>query len=57
MPGFAELVERLRAFLILGVLLGIVLLDSVSRFISMCMDGFLALILVALVWPMIKRKG
>lgn len=57
MPGFTELVGRLRALLILAALFGIVLLDSVSRIISMCVDGFLALVVVALVWPMLKSKG
>lgn len=49
-------IERLRAFMILLVVFGIVILDSVSRIISMCVDGFLAVILVALVWPMLKKS-
>jgi hypothetical protein len=51
------LIGRLRAVMIIGVLVGIVLLDSVSRIISMCVDGFLAVVLVALVWPMLKKKS
>lgn len=38
------------------LLLGVVLIDSVSRIISMCADGFLVLLIVALVWPMLKKK-
>ncbi|ATW58094.1 hypothetical protein CNR34_00162 [Pseudomonas phage nickie] len=51
----AWIIDRLRAVMIILVVFGIVLLDSVSRIISMCVDGFLALVLVALVWPMLKK--
>lgn len=53
----AGLMDRLRAILILVVLVGIVVLDSVSKIVSMCIDGFGAVILVALVWPLIKTKS
>ncbi|QOC58021.1 hypothetical protein phiK7B1_166c [Pseudomonas phage phiK7B1] len=43
--------------MIILVVFGIVVLDSVSRIISMCVDGFLALILVALVWPLLKKSS
>lgn len=48
--------DRLRAILIMGLLLGVVLLDSVSRIMSMCVDGFLAVIILVLIWPLIKSK-
>lgn len=56
MPGFKELVERLRALLLLVALFGIVLLDSASRIMSMLLDGMLVLIVVVLIWPLIKGK-
>lgn len=56
MVWFTGLKERLRAFLILAALIGIVLVDSASKIISICADGFIALIVLALVWPMIKAK-
>lgn len=52
-----ELGSRLRAILIVLALFGVVLIDSVSRVISLCADGFLALIIVALIWPMLKSKN
>lgn len=51
------IIDRLRAVMIIAVVIGIVLLDSVSRIISMCVDGFLAVILVLLVWPLLKKKA
>lgn len=51
-----ELGDRIRAILIVAALVGIVLIDSVSRIISMCADGFLAVIIVVLVLPMLKKK-
>lgn len=51
-----EMVERLRAFLIVALLIGVVLIDSVSRIISMCADGFLAVLILLLIWPLIKSK-
>jgi hypothetical protein len=56
MPLFREMVERLRAFLIVALLFGVVLIDSVSRVISMCADGFLAVLILLLIWPLIKSK-
>ena len=56
MALFRELVERLRAFLIVALLIGVVLIDSVSRVISICADGFLAVLILLLVWPLIKSK-
>jgi hypothetical protein len=56
MPLFREMVERLRAFLIVCLLIGVVLIDSVSRVISMCADGFLAVLILLLVWPLLKSK-
>lgn len=50
------MVERLRAFLIIVMLIGVVLVDSASRIISMCADGFLAVLILLLVWPLIKSK-
>jgi len=50
-----EMVERLRAFLIVVLLIGVVVIDSVSRVISMCADGFLAVLILLLVWPLIRR--
>ena len=38
------------------LLLGVVLIDSASRIISMCADGFLVLLIVLLIWPLIKAK-
>lgn len=51
-----EMVERLRAFLIVVLLIGVVVIDSVSRVISMCADGFLAVLILLLVWPLIRRR-
>lgn len=48
--------DRLRAILIMSLLVGVVLLDSVSRIMSMCVDGFLAVIILVLIWPLIKSK-
>lgn len=48
--------NRLRSFLVLALLIGIVLIDSVSRIISMCADGFLAVLILLLIWPLIKSK-
>jgi hypothetical protein len=56
MALFRELVERLRAFLIVALLIGVVLIDSVSRVISICADGFLAVLILLLVWPRLKSK-
>lgn len=56
MPLFSELMGRLRAFLIVALLIGVVLIDSVSRVISMCADGFLAVLILLLVWPLLKSK-
>lgn len=56
MPGVTELVKRLRAFLIISLLIGVVLIDSVSRIISMCADGFLAVLILLLIWPLIKQR-
>ncbi|NMY78496.1 DUF3927 family protein [Pseudomonas rhodesiae] len=56
MPGFTELVKSLRAFLIVALLIGVVLIDSVSRIISMCADGFLAVLILLLIWPLIKNR-
>ena len=56
MPGLGELVSRLRALLIVVLLAGVVLIDSVSRVISMCADGFLAVLILLLVWPLIKQR-
>jgi hypothetical protein len=50
-----EMVERLRAFLIVALLIGVVVIDSVSRIISMCADGFLAVLIFLLIWPLIKK--
>lgn len=48
--------SRLRAALIVGLLLGTVLIDSVSRVISMCADGFIAMLIFLLIWPLIKTR-
>lgn len=56
MGWLSELGSRLRAILILILLAGVVLIDSASRIISMCADGFLAMLVLVLVLPMIKSK-
>lgn len=56
MAWLKSLGDRIRAILIIAALIGVVLLDSVSRIISMCADGFLAVIILVLVLPMLKRK-
>lgn len=48
--------SRLRAALIIALLLGIVLINSVSRVISMCADGFIAVLIFLLIWPLIKKR-
>lgn len=55
MPLFKEMVNRLRAFLIVALLFSVVLIDSVSRIISMCADGFVAVLILLLIWPLIKK--
>lgn len=52
----AELGGRIRAILIIAALMGVVLIDSVSKIISICADGFLATIVLVLIWPLIKTK-
>ena len=56
MAWVRELGGRLRAIFIMILLLGVVLIDSVSRVISMCADGFLAVLILVLIWPLIKSK-
>lgn len=56
MAWISELGGRLRAILILILLFGVVVIDSVSRIISMCADGFLAVLIFVLIWPLIKKK-
>lgn len=56
MAWVREIGSRLRAALIMFLLLGVVLIDSASRIISMCADGFLVLLIVLLIWPLIKAK-
>jgi hypothetical protein len=56
MPLLSEMVKRLRAFLIVALLIGVVLIDSASRVISICADGFLAALALLLVWPLIRGK-
>lgn len=56
MSWVAEIGGRLRAILIMALLLGVVAIDSVSRIISMCADGFLAVLIFLLIWPLIKSK-
>lgn len=49
---------NLRLYLILGLALAVVLVDSVSRFMSMCADLVLIGAIVALVWgPLMSSKG
>jgi hypothetical protein len=57
MAWVRELGGRLRAILILILLFGVVLIDSVSRIISMCADGFLAVLIFVLIWPLIKKSS
>jgi hypothetical protein len=57
MAWVRNLGSRLRAILILILLFGIVVVDSVSRIISMCADGFLAVLLFLLIWPLIKKAS
>jgi hypothetical protein len=56
MNWLKEMGGRLRAFLLVVLLFGVVLIDSVSRIISMCADGFLAVLIFLLIWPLIKSK-
>jgi hypothetical protein len=55
MAWVKQMGNRLRAFLIMALLVGVVLIDSVSRIISMCADGFLAVLILLLIWPLIKK--
>lgn len=48
--------SRLRAALIIALLLGTVLIDSFSRVISMCADGFIAVLIFLLIWPLIRNR-
>lgn len=57
MAWITELGGRLRAALILILLLGVVLLDSASRIVSMCEDGFLAALILVLIWPLLKKSS
>jgi len=56
MAWVTEIGSRLRAILIMILLAGIVVIDSVSRIISVCADGFLAVLLLVLILPLIKTK-
>lgn len=56
MAWVRELGSRLRAALIIALLIGVVLLDSVSRVISMFEDGLCAALILVLIWPMLKKK-
>jgi hypothetical protein len=56
MPLLSEMVKRLRALLIVALLIGVVVIDSVSRVISICADGFLAALVLLLVWPLIRAR-
>lgn len=56
MAWVRELGDRLRAILIVILLFGVVLLDSVSRIVSMFEDGLCAVLILLLIWPMLKRK-
>jgi hypothetical protein len=56
MGWIKEMGSRLRALLIVALLIGVVLIDSVSRVISMCADGFLAVLVFLLIWPLIKKR-
>ncbi|WP_441005279.1 DUF3927 family protein [Xanthomonas sp. WHRI 1810A] len=56
MAWVKEVRSRLRAVLILALLFGVVVIDSVSRIISMCADGFLAVLICVLIWPLIKKR-
>lgn len=56
MAWLTEMGNRLRAFLVVALLVGVVLIDSVSRIISMCADGFLAVLILLLIWPLIKKR-
>lgn len=56
MAWVKEMGNRLRAFLILALLFGVVVIDSVSRVISMCADGFLAVLIFLLIWPLIRSR-
>lgn len=51
-----EMGNRLRAFLIVALLFGVMLIDSVSRLISMCVDGFIAVLIFLLIWPLIRNR-
>lgn len=52
----AELGSRLRAILIILALFGVVVVDAASRIISTFADGFLAIVILVLIWPLIKSK-
>jgi hypothetical protein len=56
MPLLSEMVKRLRALLIVALLIGVVVIDSVSRVISICADGSLAALVLLLVWPLIRAR-
>lgn len=56
MSLFAEMVERLRAFVIRALLFGVLVINSVSRVISRCADGFLAFLIFLLIWPLIRSR-
>jgi hypothetical protein len=52
-----KLGSRLRAILILILLFGVVVIDSASRIISMCADGFLVVLVLLLIAPLLKGKS
>jgi hypothetical protein len=56
MAWVRELGSRLRAALIVILLVGVVLLDSVSRVISMIEDGLCVALILVLIWPMLKKR-
>jgi hypothetical protein len=56
MGWLKQMRNQLRACLIMALLLGIVLIDSISRVISMCVDGFIAVLIFLLIWPLIRNR-
>jgi hypothetical protein len=56
MAWVRELGSSLRAALIMILLLAVVLLDSVSRIISMFEDGVCVALILVLIWPLLKNQ-
>lgn len=55
MSLLSPFIERARLVLILILVLGMVLFDSINHLMSMVFDGAIAVALLVLLWPKIRQ--